>query len=905
MEKNGESANQRSSLEKRTLLEDSLPLRVSMEVYGPVLSEKSTRPGQDKGKPPGVLLLADLTEPQLVKTRQNQDLNLLQLKGQDKEAPGRFTKISERITKDEDGRVSEIKYPNERVRKFAYDKNSQLIKVVQPDGSTYEKQDNGLWKQTGGNPNSIDLPKQASVSKDGTYSYENYLNEKLEIKADGSSKKLLNGTNISFDAAGKVTEVEYHNGRKRAFAYKDDKLWTISEGEVRHWVISDQVYTPDVTPTGIRSPEINKYGIYTARHPNGDLERIEQDGTQTFEQPNESKISKDRQGRIIRIQYAGDASEAKYKSFEYDTSGRLSKYTNAAGNEYLRAEDGSFKRADTGERISNLKLSSDGSISYLDKNGQIHTSFPNGTSVATERTSKELDEIASSLKRPIADPVFAKSRAIIEALSHPDRVELDNRYRELFGMSIKDAAQQIQTPDKQDNLKASLVSISESQLRLAVMQKLKIQEVKDAMKSINSFKERAEQQGLTPDLIMSTQEQIKADLDLGNAEAAFRNPRLRLERKLLEAAPTLGSLEEKFGVSSQAKVQRDGSVLRQYFVYDEKLRKLPVLESVENRPETIERQLKVFQETKAADLETKYKIKISRNGQSDDFPREAELRTPKIHELLALESALKNSNPSTRKINGMDIDVHFIKKQDSDGFASVETRPNGQLIVRFQPRQRTVKEIRGTALHEWGHIAEENVDAETFQTFASKMGYRTVKFKNETGEEKTQWQLRAKDGYYYTLNDPSNRFGDWKRIDENGRALKADGEPVSSTNSTEAFLISNDEMRKNAEVTPISDYFPNPSESLAELIKHFRSDSESRKQIFFNNNNAYQAVKQFDQAEIDKILGVNADGSSRFIRLPNAEIVENNDSNRLVLRRFEVFNTRQHKKMLRIQDRKI
>jgi hypothetical protein len=107
-------------------------------------------------------------------------------------------------------------------------------------------------------------------------------------------------------------------------------------------------------------------------------------------------------------------------------------------------------------------------------------------------------------------------------------------------------------------------------------------------------------------------------------------------------------------------------------------------------------------------------------------------------------------------------------------------------------------------------------------------------------------------------------------------------DPKAQTQST-------GDMQNNADVKPTTAYFPNPGENGAEAQILFRSGEAQRTELYLHDPKAYEAAKAFDQLELDTDprYGRNADGSSKFIRLPDGTIAENTEANRQAVIDYE------------------
>lgn len=75
----------------------------------------------------------------------------------------------------------------------------------------------------------------------------------------------------------------------------------------------------------------------------------------------------------------------------------------------------------------------------------------------------------------------------------------------------------------------------------------------------------------------------------------------------------------------------------------------------------------------------------------------------------------------------------------------------------------------------------------------------------------------------------------------------------------------------------------------AESLMKLRGDSRSRGELYQNDPERLSRAKEFDQREIDAHpnYGKNPDGTSRFIRSPEGDIVPNTPENRKIVEDYE------------------
>ncbi len=815
--------------------------------------------------------------------------------------PGDTGAKDKSVKLDDKGRVTEVTYPDGKSRQFGYDaKTGDLNRIVQPDGQVNILKD-GKWVVDSaisipGRPLADANLKNPKVNPDGTFTYEQNNGSKVAVAKDGATELTTkDGAVMKSGADGKVTEVRYPNGDTRTFTYgHDGNVKTYTENgktyEVREL---GEVYGPDGKFTGMKNPKIGRDGAFTVQDAEGGFATTYLDGRSSLAKKDGSFVNKDVEGRVTDIQYA-DGRTAK---FGYDSRGRLNSVTDANGKTYeykasfdaLGIRFGSFQSKD-GSTIDNVQVGADGTLRYTDAKGKIHTDYTTGNSTTTQKTQDELRDLARSMQR--GNWSFTDNSAIrdaVKGLSDADRVALDAEYKKLYGTSLTDHMRsQRDNPNKRDNVDAILKDMTESQLRTQVLSTFSNPaDIAKANQQLTEFKDRAAKQGLSNEQIAEAQRKAIEELKKpGVATDTLRG----MERALADKAPTIESLNTKYGVKYDEVKLPDGTTQRNYYVPGEKGEKLPIIQTKGDDPKEIERQLKEWQDNKIKELERKYNVEFSRDGQKDNpLGKEVNLRSPRIDELKALEEGLQKSQPSTASPNGRPILVQFAVEPTSSASAYVFRRPDGQERILFEPLQREYKGLKGTILHEWAHNAQNNMERNNpaaLNKWYADLGYRKV-----TVDGRDQWQLKDKDGNYWTQTPGQPWYGSWTRVDDQGRPLKADGTLAKDFKDPLAASRTNEQMRDNAAVKPGSDkdYFNKPWEGSAESLRWFRSNAEHRAWLYSVDPKNYQATKEFDQADIDSDprYGKDEKGNSKFIRLPDGNVGPNTPENRKLVSDFE------------------
>ena len=285
-------------------------------------------------------------------------------------------------------------------------------------------------------------------------------------------------------------------------------------------------------------------------------------------------------------------------------------------------------------------------------------------------------------------------------------------------------------------------------------------------------------------------------------------------------------------------------------------------------------------------------------------PLTADVRTPNFSQLASIEHALERSMPADEDRRS-GIVGWFAELFDNDrvkiGLAKSDTDPGtaaryfqGNVLKGILPRIVIDPDVQNSSsvyLHELAHHGQagfwnsDDGGSQRWNEYRTKLGWVKVGDRELrlTNDSTPQMFVYAKD----------EKQGErWLRMDDKGNFLDAKGNRVDS--EEKAQRISNAEMTRRALVGPPDDraYMRNPKEHGAELVMHLRNNQNSRSALLKFNSHAYKVAVELDQREIDAFYGKTWTGESRRIRMPNGEIVENNEESRMQLEVWESINSR-------------
>jgi hypothetical protein len=340
----------------------------------------------------------------------------------------------------------------------------------------------------------------------------------------------------------------------------------------------------------------------------------------------------------------------------------------------------------------------------------------------------------------------------------------------------------------------------------------------------------------------------------------------------------LAVIDNRYGLQHE-KTEKDGKTYYNFYAQGENGERVLIAHG--DDPFEIEKQLETEQHKRIAEIEKNYGVNISEKGEKAEFDgKDWELRSPTFSELVDLENALNKSQPDHLCRDGKILDINYVVEKNYPASFFIPDRNDPRIFL--QPGQSGEHTLRHELAHN-GQLTAGMLDEPGFwpwqkdvpiDEYAASQGFH----QNDRGE----WILKGKDEGEYYKRDFSEANKDknvWLRVDQ-------DGNPITD-HSGNPILASNKEVRTRAAITPASDYFPDPYENGAEAAQNYRAGESERWRLLRESPELYAATKEYDQERIDKIFGTNQDGTSKYIRMPNGKVRENNEENRRIVGEFE------------------
>lgn len=405
------------------------------------------------------------------------------------------------------------------------------------------------------------------------------------------------------------------------------------------------------------------------------------------------------------------------------------------------------------------------------------------------------------------------------------------------------------------------------------------------------------------------------DVELKDGKYSFTREINGQKREVFSSDATTGGMEiatnalekqdqffKKYGVSTFL----ENGKMRFTHVFDQQVR--DSIAPIENTPDALDKadkNLEAQTQSKIKELENRFKITIVPSGQEvgnqEDLCRpkgetaglpRIRTRTPTLGELNALEKALSQSEPSQLHLPGekplavMFLDTAAAVDRDGNDIVRGVYFPpevnNGQGVLAITPSGVDAplgdKDVLGdeeslasTIRHEIAHNGQRNLfpRMEVPDSLLKEMGW--IKFPNpdykpnQPGSPRFNYAIGTKDGRYYVNSGFSCDGGEgkWLRVDKNGKYLDSDGKQVQR--KEDAGTIDNDDLAREAIITPATGYFSQPIEVLAEGMKQFRGGKDSREDLQANPE-LFKIIEKVDELERKLRYGVDRNGRAKVQR---------------------------------------
>lgn len=428
------------------------------------------------------------------------------------------------VVKDDQGRVTQVNYPNGTCRRFGYAEDGTLNRVVQPDGTTYVLKD-GKWEEdtTGkrhaphadqtsgqGRPSSASgtavEDKSApwvsvNVADDGTFTYDTAKGQHVTDLPDGTSdiKDTKTGYMVHLDKDGTVDFVINGRGEMvvvhRDASGKPDKI-TLDLMHTYH-LENGKWVTANGEPAPVENLEIYNDGTVTyVDAATGASVQKRPDGTTIVRQGNGTRIETNARGQVIETE-SNDLSDKR--TFTYDDQGNLIAITDGDGSKIEKDADGQWHDKD-GKEIEDVRVEADGTIHYVNDDDKLVTLNTDGSATVTTMDADDIDDLAHRIG--VAGDAYSTFKYVelerikeqMEDMSPADRLALEKAYEARYERKLTD--------DLKENFGEEDVADIVKDLEIAKLlddarQRMTDAEYQQFVNDLNKFIQRAKTEGLS------------------------------------------------------------------------------------------------------------------------------------------------------------------------------------------------------------------------------------------------------------------------------------------------------------------------------------------------------------------------------------------------------------------------
>lgn len=269
-----------------------------------------------------------------------------------------------KVTRDDDGRVTRVEYPNGRpASSIEYDHSGNPTRIRGSDNFEWRKEGD-VWKHYDADGQEIGTANSVDVSEDGEISIKSAEAE-ITIYRNGEGAMVLK------DSEGRPTDVYYPNGRaSNTITYDGGQPVEIRSDDGTVWKREGdgwKHYTASGEEAGTaRSIEVAENGDITIRSEGDDHITIHHDGTTSGRMGN---LAHDSQGRVTEVHYPDGTS----RSIAYDAEGNPAELRRSDGTVWRKEEDGWNRYDANGNKDShfdgNVTVDEDGDVSFMDSDG--------------------------------------------------------------------------------------------------------------------------------------------------------------------------------------------------------------------------------------------------------------------------------------------------------------------------------------------------------------------------------------------------------------------------------------------------------------------------------------------------------------------------------------------------------
>lgn len=246
-------------------------------------------------------------------------------------------------------------------------------------------------------------------------------------------------------------------------------------------------------------------------------------------------------------------------------------------------------------------------------------------------------------------------------------------------------------------------------------------------------------------------------------------------------------------------------------------------------------------------------------------------RQPHNYELQETLYTLQKLFPAGSNLKKkLNIKLYFLNNAPSPGCLAewqADSHQRARILISSEYRQSQVP-LRQVLIHELGHHSCHQLGMNPTHpqrwSILNELGWV---YKPNCSWDGASWLLKSKEeDNVYFRHQPDKDV--WIQCNEKGAATKL---PAPALPRGYFYRhVTSERMRELATCPPVSNYFINPAEMVAEALAYFRHSKIHRSQLLQKSPQLYKIAKQLDQEELDLLYGVNA-----MTRLPDGSLIAN------------------------------
>jgi YD repeat-containing protein len=292
-------------------------------------------------------------------------------------------------TRDDNGRVTDITYPDGTQKVIQYDKDGKVTGVIGGDTDLVKDSKDGKWKQIDKDGNKTDaLPEDITVTPEGDIVYKNGDMSSDEQNADGTGFHTNHDkSEFKTDKDGRITDIKYPDGDKVQIEYdKSGSVTKVHNADNTEWRREkDGTYSKYDG-----DKKIDHIDGQILVHPSGTVETRQKDGAAYRQGIDGSYGERNKDGSVVNYDADKKVSNVVYPDGEkremlYDNDGKLKAIEQDNGKKFVRESDGTWGIYDGKNKVKEFK----GDVT-VDDEGAIVATGADGSVTRQTRDGKKV-----------------------------------------------------------------------------------------------------------------------------------------------------------------------------------------------------------------------------------------------------------------------------------------------------------------------------------------------------------------------------------------------------------------------------------------------------------------------------------------------------------------------------------